>query len=92
MKQHVQQHNAKAFKDESWYKSPIGFGSKASVVHAALKQLDARGTGFVRCHEIVEALQGCNFGASCICFVLSCTVCREFARQYILICRNLVCA
>lgn len=58
------QHNAKSFKDEPWYKSPIGFGSSASVVHAALKQLDARGTGFVRCHEIVEALQGVNFGAS----------------------------
>lgn len=62
------QHNAKSFKDEPWYKSPIGFGSSASVVHAVLKQLDAHGTGFVRYHEIVEALQSANFGAS---FVIS---------------------
>lgn len=56
------QHETKSFKDESWYKSPIGFGSKASVVMAALKQHDTAGSGFIACRDVISALQACHFG------------------------------
>ncbi|KAF1324106.1 hypothetical protein FI667_g10031, partial [Globisporangium splendens] len=58
---HVEWH-AKSFKDEPWYKSPVGFGSKASVVLLALKQRDVAGSGFLPCRDVVKALQAPDFG------------------------------
>ncbi|RLN48016.1 hypothetical protein BBJ28_00000401 [Nothophytophthora sp. Chile5] len=54
--------DTKSFKNEHWYSSPIGIGSKKAVLLAALKSRDPGGSGFITCHDLVEALQAPNFG------------------------------
>ncbi|TMW55625.1 hypothetical protein Poli38472_010507 [Pythium oligandrum] len=56
------QRDRKTFKDEPWYRSPIGPGSKASVVLAALVQQDAQDTGYLAYSQIRQTLQSTNLG------------------------------
>lgn len=58
------QHDRKSFKDESWYHSPIGRGSKSSVLLAALMQQDYTDTGYLSRSAIAMTLQHSNFGLS----------------------------
>ncbi|KAF4148078.1 hypothetical protein GN958_ATG02772 [Phytophthora infestans] len=41
---------------------PIGFGSRRSVLLAALNSRDPGGSGFITCKQLVEGLQTPNFG------------------------------
>ncbi|KAG3088972.1 hypothetical protein PI125_g18163 [Phytophthora idaei] len=53
---------SKSYKNEHWYSSPIGFGSRKSVLLAALKSRDPGGSGFITCKQLVHGLQAPNFG------------------------------
>ncbi|GMF48001.1 unnamed protein product [Phytophthora fragariaefolia] len=53
---------SKSYKNEHWYTSPIGLGSKKSVLLAALKSRDPGGSGFITSKQMIEALQAPNFG------------------------------
>jgi hypothetical protein len=53
---------SKSFKNEHWYASPIGFGSRKSVLLAALKSRDPGGSGLLTAKQLVEALRAPNFG------------------------------
>ncbi|KAG6584703.1 uncharacterized protein IUM83_07969 [Phytophthora cinnamomi] len=53
---------SKSYKNEHWYSSPIGFGSKKSVLMAALKSRDPGGSGVITSKQLIEALQAPNFG------------------------------
>ncbi|KAE9044574.1 hypothetical protein PR003_g1949 [Phytophthora rubi] len=52
----------KSYKNEHWYTSPIGFGSKKSVLLAAFKSRDPGGAGFITSKQLIEALQAPNLG------------------------------
>ncbi|KAL3662412.1 hypothetical protein V7S43_012739 [Phytophthora oleae] len=53
---------SKSYKNEHWYSSPIGCGSRKSVLLAALKSRDPGGSGFITCKQLVDGLQASNFG------------------------------
>ncbi|KAG7381324.1 hypothetical protein PHYPSEUDO_006210 [Phytophthora pseudosyringae] len=53
---------SKSYKIEHWYASPIGFGSRTSVLLAALKSRDPGGSGFITCKQLIDGLQAPNFG------------------------------
>ncbi|EGZ12413.1 hypothetical protein PHYSODRAFT_336840 [Phytophthora sojae] len=53
---------SKSYKNEHWYTSPIGFGSKKSVLLAALKSRDPGGAGVITSKQLIQALQAPNFG------------------------------
>ncbi|ETP27181.1 hypothetical protein F441_00293 [Phytophthora nicotianae CJ01A1] len=55
---------SKSYKNEHWYSSPVGFGSRKSVLLAALKLRDPGGSGFITCKQLVDGLQAPNFGLS----------------------------
>ncbi|KAG1701819.1 hypothetical protein DVH05_010311 [Phytophthora capsici] len=53
---------SKSYKNDHWYASPIGCGSRKAVLLAALKSQDPGGSGFITCKQLVEGLQAPNFG------------------------------
>ncbi|KAK1930695.1 hypothetical protein P3T76_013652 [Phytophthora citrophthora] len=54
--------NSKSYKNDHWYSSPIGCGSRKAVLLAALKSRDPGGSGFITCKQLVDGLQAPNFG------------------------------
>ncbi|KAF0721351.1 hypothetical protein AaE_010083 [Aphanomyces astaci] len=61
---HIKSHqrSTKTYKLEAWYKSPVGIGTVANTIAAALSAHDKNQSGFITTDDLMATLQQMNFG------------------------------